>query len=188
MARVTHAIQNAEEVAVGTHKGTLYRRGELQESSYFVRYFLKEERRYFRKSLHTQDVTKARLLAQNALAEVLGKVAAGQRVISISLGDLRQKYLLELQSSTLAERTKALNVYRVDRGIRFLIENGISLDTRVSSIDGQIFKGYEDFRRAEILEKNKTAKKEIKLRNDVIRDELISNRLDLFKKHQSKGN
>lgn len=161
-------------VKVGTHEGVISRRNDGKSSKFYFRYYLTSEKRYYRKSLDTEDVLEAKKRATDALIEILGKINTGQRVISISLGDLRRKYLFHLQNGKLAERTKELNRYRVERGIRFLATKRISLDTRVSTIDGEVFKEYEVFRRAEIAEKNKTAKKQIKLRNDVIRDELLS--------------
>jgi hypothetical protein len=54
------AVRDKETIPFGTYRATIYRRSDVGTSSYFMRMYLKEEGRYFRKSLGTQDRKQAK--------------------------------------------------------------------------------------------------------------------------------
>ena len=178
------AITNKETVRFGKYRTAIYRRGDVANSSFFMRIYLKDEERYFRKSLQTQNRKEAIDLATTELINVLAKVESGQRILAISLGDLRRRYALEqekqVQSGDLSANTQRQHHYRIETGLKFIKEKlnkDSVLDTRVSAIDGNIFSDYLDWRFARAAAANRT------LRKDVVRDELLSIRkLFLFGK------
>ena len=58
-ARVTSTRQpsqlNSEIIQFGSRHFTIYQRGDVKHSSWFFRVYLKEEDRFYRKSLKTRD-------------------------------------------------------------------------------------------------------------------------------------
>ena len=46
---------NKKVISFGRHKVTLYRRGDVTQSSWYFRVHIKEEDRNYRQSLHTLD-------------------------------------------------------------------------------------------------------------------------------------
>ena len=81
--------KDTESLVFGSYTGSLYRCADLSQSSWFFRIYLKEEGRHFRKSLKTDDVRLARELATKELMQILAGVQSGQRILAVSLGDLR---------------------------------------------------------------------------------------------------
>jgi site-specific recombinase XerD len=164
--------KDTESFAFGTYKGTLYRRADLSKSSWFFRIYLKEEGRHFRKSLKTDDVRVARELAMKELIQVLAKVQSGQRILAVSLADLRRRFSLHQQAlvdqGQLSKNTLDNHGTRLNHGVRFLKQNGKDLQTRVSSLDGEIWNGYLEWRFADAHSRRKT------IRRDVVRDELLT--------------
>src|ERR1035441_7448231 len=61
------AITNKETVRFGKYRAAIYRRGDVASSSFFMRIYLKDEERYFRKSLQTQNRKEAIDLATTEL-------------------------------------------------------------------------------------------------------------------------
>jgi hypothetical protein len=76
---------NKQVIRFGTHKINIYQRGDVIDSSYYFRIHLKEEDRFYRKSLQTTDRVEARQRAQNELIDLLSKLKTGRRVVASSL-------------------------------------------------------------------------------------------------------
>ena len=169
------AVTNKQTVRFGKYRATIYRRADVANSSYFLRIYLKDEGRYYRKSLQTHNRKEAIDLATTELVNVLAKVESGQRILAISLGDLRRRFALEQEKQVLngdlSANTQRQHHYRIETGLKFLREKlnkDSVLDTRVSAIGGNIFNDYLDWRFARAASAKRT------LRKDVVRDELLT--------------
>jgi integrase len=180
------AIRDKETVRFGKYRATIYRRGDVANSSFFLRFYLKDEGRYYRKSLQTQNRREAIAMATTEVVDVLAKVESGQRILAISLGDLRRRFALDQEkqvlSGDLSVNTQRQHHYRIENGLNFLREKLTKesvLETRVSAIDGNIFNDYLDWRFARATAAKRT------LRKDVVRDELLTIRkMFLFAKKE----
>jgi len=164
---------NKQVIRFGTHKVTIYQRGDVIDSSYYFRIHIKEEDRFYRKSLQTADRTEAREKAQSELIDLLSKLKTGQRILALSLHDLIKRYSLNQQakadSGELSPNTVMAQRYRIGLAEKFLIENcPAGLETKITSIDGELFRQYLDWRTKNVAERGKT------IRRDVVRDELLT--------------
>ena len=158
----------------GKYRATIYRRADLDRSSWFLRVFLKEEGRHYRKSLQTTDYDEAVTRATSELVGVLSKVESGQRILAVSLKDLVRRFSIHLEqqvaSGALSPRTLVSQRYRVMLGVEFLkTQLSAGLDAKISGINGEVFHKYLDWR----LAKAATDRKDGKIRRDVVRDELL---------------
>ena len=180
------AVRDKKTVPFGAYRATIYRRSDVGTSSYFMRLYLKEEGRYFRKSLGTQDPKQAKARATTELVHLLAKLETGQRILAISLADLKRRFVLD-QEKQVADGRLALNTqrahhYRIENGIKFLkekLEKANVLETRISAIDGAVFGEYLAWRLAGAEAAKRT------LRRDVVRDELLTIRkMFLFAKKE----
>jgi integrase len=180
------AVTDKELIRFGKYRATIYRRSDVANSNFFLRIYLKDEGRYFRKSLRTQNRKQAIDLASTELVNVLAKVESGQRILAISLGDLRRRFALEQEKQVingdLSTNTQRQHHYRIETGLKFLTEKldkDAVLETRVSAIDGNVFNDYLDWRFIRAAAVNRT------LRKDVVRDELLTIRkMFLYAKKQ----
>ena len=168
------AERDKQVVRFGTHKATLYRRSDIESSSWFVRIHLKEEGRHYRKSLQTTDKQEALARAHTEIINVLAKVQSGQRILALSLKDLVRRFSLHqeslVRSEQLSPRTLAIQNYRVNLGCEFLKSiYPAGLDTKISSIDGSKFNGYLKWRQENVASKRAQGT----IRRDVVRDELL---------------
>jgi hypothetical protein len=168
------AIKNLQEIRYGDTVCAIYRRSDIANGSWFFRTHLKQERRYYRVSLKTTDRLEAKQRAQQEMLKVLAKLGAGQPVMAISLelGELVKAFSNYLNSQVatgqLRARTEVMQRYRIRLGLKFLTAMyPAGLRTRVSEIDGSIFKQYLQWRQAALATKRKT------IRRDVVRDEII---------------
>jgi len=180
------AEQGKQVIRFGKTKATIYRRGDVENSSWFFRIHLTDEKRHYRKSLRTTDRREAIQLAHDEIINVLSKVQTGQKILAVSVFDLLRKYRLHLdeqvKSGQIAPTTKKLNEYRLNHGCLFITDNFDSgMQTKLSGIDGNVFKGYLPWRVAKRAAKEKGAT----IRKDVVRDELLSIRkMFLYAKQQ----
>jgi hypothetical protein len=175
MPRVTSVI-NVHYIPFGGTRGAIYRRTDIANSSWFFRIHLKKEKRYYRVSLKTRNRAEALENAERVMRQVFTKVDTGQSVMAISLelGELvrafRQHLANQVQTGQLRGRTETMQRYRVQIGLDFLKNKyPDGLRTRVSEIDGEVFKGYLSWRQAAVAAKRKNGT----IRRDVVRDELI---------------
>ena len=175
---------DTESFAFGPYIGSLYRRADLSKSSWFFRIYLKEEGRHFRKSLKTDDVRIARELATKELIQILAKIQSGQRILAVSLADLKRRFSLHQQAlvdqGQLSKSTLDNHGTRLNHGISFLKHKGKDLKTRVSGLDGEIWNGYLEWRFADVQSRGKT------IRRDVVRDELLTIRKMFLYAHKEK--
>jgi integrase len=159
-------------VPFGTYRITLYQRGDIEESSWYFRIHLKDEDRFYRKSLGTKDKAEAVQKAQDELITLLAKIKAGERILTLSVADLVPKFLAHLntqaESGELAERTVAAQGYRIKLAHQFLRDKLQARDsTKLTAIDGNVFLQYLEWRLARAKANDRT------VRRDVIRDELL---------------
>jgi integrase len=180
------AERDRQIIRFGRIKATIYRRNDIEHGSWFLRVYLREEKRHYRKSLQTHDQREAVTLAEQEIVNILAKVQTGQRILAVSLADLVRQYRIQLESQVtsggLAKNTMRLNNYRIAHGCKFLesvYEAGMA--TKVSAIAGSAFQGYLQWRIDARAAKSKGAT----IRRDVVRDELLSIRkMFLFAKKE----
>jgi len=177
VASTDYGTRNSEldqhEMRFGNHAVTLYRRPDAKHSSWFFRIYLKEEKRHYRKSLRTNELAVAKAAAQDGVIKLLAKVLSGQRVLDHSLKDAHSKYQVhmdgEVRREQIARNTWKAHRYRLRLGLEFLKTiYPKAMDTRLSHLDGEKFRGYLDWRLANSEAKGKT------IRRDVVRDELLT--------------
>ena len=77
--------KDKQVIRFGRTKATIYRRSDIERSSWFLRIHLKEEGRHYRKSLQTLNREEAVNRAHDAVLDVLTKVSSGQRILALSL-------------------------------------------------------------------------------------------------------
>jgi integrase len=151
---------------------TLYRRTDVEKSSWFFRIHIKEEDRNYRKSLGTDDLQAAIKAAQREIIKILAKVASGQRVLALALKDLLRQFSLYMEKMVeqdqIAPKTWVSQRYRLRLGLDFLkIKYPSGMETKVTDIDGEVFQDYLDWRIETLKAKERT------IRRDVVRDELL---------------
>lgn len=150
----------------------LYRRGDIESGSWFLRYHVKGEGRHFRQSLRTTDLEAAQTKAHEVMVDLATRIKSGQKIISPTLKDVEALFWKAqdelVKAGQLAPRTLVMHRYRIKLGWEFLagrLKPG--LDARIASVDGSIFNDYLQWRIA------KAAKKGRSIRRDVVRDELL---------------
>ncbi|MGA7822884.1 MAG: hypothetical protein WCA14_01730, partial [Steroidobacteraceae bacterium] len=160
---------------LGDRRITLYRRKDIENGSWFLCVYLREEKRQYRVSLKTDDREQAKRKAESVLIDLLGRVRNGERILSPSLGDVLRAYderqQQEVSSGQISPRTVALQRYRIRRGFEFLTTyHPAGLSTKIAAVDGEVFKEYLPWR-----QKLRAAKGVDKtIRRDVVRDELLA--------------
>jgi integrase len=164
--------KDKQVIEIGEFSVTLYRRSDVQNSSWFFRIHIKQEDRNYRKSLGTDDLPTAKKRVYTEVVKILGKVDSGQRVLALALKDLVRQFSLHMENlvrqEQISPKTWISQRYRIRTGLEFLktkYPNG--LETKVTEIDGKLFHGYLDWRLAQVKAKGKT------IRRDVVRDELL---------------
>jgi hypothetical protein len=163
---------NQKIVMFASHKITLYQRSDVHQSSWWFRLHIKTEKRQYRRSLRTLDLNEALKLYEASVLEILTKMKSGQRILALRLSDLYRRFQLHMEKRVaddlIAKRTWVSQRYRVNLGITFLkTKYAEGLETKVTSIDGEVFKDFLDWRMNLIKEAGKT------LRRDVVRDDLL---------------
>lgn len=138
------------------------------------------EGKQYRQSLRTSVLADARDAATALTVELLAKQKSGQKVFSITIGDARREFLMDLdkrvKQGTLAERTAANTSRHVDWGLKFLNSVHITANAALDTIRADIWKGYADWRLKDKPFLNRT----------VIQQELVSIR-SLFKFAKENG-
>lgn len=173
----------------------LFKRKGLVDPVWYMRVWLNDENRYFKRSLGTFDLESAQTSAENLLLKMVSAKESGQSSIGITLAQLVRDYLLWLKKEKLSEHTLANRERRVRYGAAFLADKlskrqlnpatihtlldsisdpPLGLHTRVNTIDGTIFSDYLEWRQ----------QKNASLRRDVVHQELINIR-QMF--HWAKG-
>jgi len=172
---------------LGDRKITLYRRTDINDSSWFFCVYLREEKRQYRVSLKTTDRQQAKRKAEDVLIELLGRIRGGEKILSPSLGDVLRLYREEqtrlVDAGQIAKKTVTLQSYRINLGIEFLTTlYPAGKSTKITVIDGAVFNGYLAWRR----EKRASKGSGLTIRLDVVRDELLSIRKVFHFAHEKK--
>jgi integrase len=173
--RTRGAERNKQIIPFGGRRATLYHRSDVGSGNWYLRMFIREERRHYRKSLETSDRLEALKRAEIEMITVLGKLQTGQRILAVSLKDLVRRYALRLEEKardgTITRRTLELNRHRLKWGCAFLKEKlTAGLETKVTSLKGTLFEEYLHWRRAKVALRGVGAT----IRKDVVRDELLA--------------
>lgn len=171
---------------IGDRRITLYRRRDVADSSWFLCVYLREEKRQYRVSLRTAVRDEAKRKAEIVLIELLGRIRNGEKILSPSINDVlllyKQDQEQKVKDGRLSGKTVTLQSYRISLGMEFLAtEYPAGMATKITAIDGEIFKKYLAWRT------DRRAKKgpDKTIRLDVVRDELLSIRkVFLFAREQ----
>jgi integrase len=163
---------DTEVLNFGPYSCTIYRRGDVIDSSWYFRHHLAAENRFFRKSLKTKDRATAVQNAGKELFDLIGKMTSGERILALSLQDLHDRFSkhmeLMVEQKQISPKTWSVQKGRVLRGIEFLgTKYPSGVETKITSIDGAVFQDYLTWRIDTLKEKGKT------IRLDVVRDELL---------------
>jgi integrase len=171
---------------IGDRRITLYRRADIADSSWFLCVYLREEKRQYRVSLRTTARDEAKRKAESVLIDLLSRIRSGEKILSPSLEDVLLLFAKDqeqkVKEGRLSPKTVALQGYRINLGLEFLAtEYPAGAATKVTAVDGEVFKKYLAWRRERRALKG--ADKTIRL--DVVRDELLSIRkVFLFAREQ----
>jgi integrase len=160
------------KINFGKYKITLYRRTDVRVSSWFFSIHLKEEDRKYRKSLNTDDLAKATVAAQTEVINILARVESGQKVLAVSVLDLKRRYALYeqglVEQGQMSKNTLDNHGTRINHGLKFLKSKDKDGSSRVSALDGDLWNEYLEWRFADARSRGKT------IRRDVVRDELLT--------------
>jgi integrase len=172
---------------LGDRRITLYRRTDIDDSSWFFCVYLREEKRQYRISLKTTDRQQAKRKAEDVLIELLGRIRGGEKILSPSLGDVLRDYRKEQErlvaEGQIAKNTVRLQAYRINLGVEFLATlYSAGQSTKITVIDGEVFNGYLAWRRAKRASKGP----DMTIRLDVVRDELLCIRKVFHYAHDQK--
>jgi len=163
---------NKKVIPFGRRKVTLYRRGDVIQSSWYFRVHIKEEDRSYRQSLHTVDRNEAEKAVHEEMIRILTRVGSGERLLALALKDLVRKFSLHMESvvakNNIASSTWRNQRYRIGLGVEFLkTRYPRGTETKITEIDGEKFRDYLEWRLTENKAKGRS------LRKDVVRDELL---------------
>jgi integrase len=132
--------------------GTIYRRSDSSSQNFQLRFYLREEKIYIRKSLGTAVHKEAVAKAQREIQRVLQRVEDGQRYSSPSILSAISKYLdyarFRVQHGDKAQQGLKIVDHQIKQVVRFInatFPQGVK--TKINSIDGKnAFKGYYEWR------------------------------------------
>ena len=68
------------------------------------------------------------------------------------LGEFEDEQKLQVSLGHLRETTRKKQAQHITRGLRFLAKNSITPESRLNALNGDLFKDYLNFRKAEVLE------------------------------------
>ena len=83
----------------------IYKRGDTKKKIWYIHIYDTEQKRQFIRSLKTTDEVKAITAARLIYSDVTGKLARGERLISITTEELVNKYL-EMESRRITDKPK----------------------------------------------------------------------------------
>ena len=113
-----------------------------------LRFYVKNEGKYFRKSLREKDLAKAQVKARQIFYQIMGRIDAGDKIFSITAKELVEGFL-EHQNHRVsggfitAERRRIVETYS-KHFLDFVGEN-----TKLDSIPREKYKEYYSFRKVE---------------------------------------
>jgi integrase len=125
--------------------GTIYQR--RADGPWYVYFWVKAERKRFRRSLETSDKSLAIRTAEQIVLDALTKQKAGQKVISSTLGDVIDKWLI-LQSDRIKRGEIRSEEYVRNLACVFRKQLGgcFGLETPISALAQEDWERYLDFR------------------------------------------
>ena len=83
----------------------IYKRGDTKKKIWYIHIYVTEQKRQFIRSLKTTDEVKAITAARLIYSDVTGKLARGERLISITTEELVDKYL-DMESRRITDKPK----------------------------------------------------------------------------------
>lgn len=129
----------------GNHRVSLSK-GENDAAWYYCLYI---EGKQYRKSMKTVVLDDAWDKATALTVDILAKQKSGQKIFSITLGELRREFLLHLDKKVAQgslKRGSCNNIIRqIDHGFRFLMYIKTTPNAAVDSLSGKMWQQYVDW-------------------------------------------
>lgn len=114
-----------------------------------MRMWIKDERKYIRESLRTRDKTLAIEEAKRRFLSYHNMVKSGQKIFSIPVSDLREKYLAhvdELVRAGQISKGRQTNIKTYTRRC----EEFLGKSTKIANVDRKKFQDYRAFRQRQL--------------------------------------
>ena len=132
--------------------GTIYRRSDSSSQNFQLRFYLREEKIYIRKSLGTAIHKEAVAKAQREIQRVLQKIEVGQRYSAPTILSAISNYLeyvrFRVKHGDKAKQGLKIVDHQIKQVVRFItatFPQGVK--TKINAIDGKnAFKGYYEWR------------------------------------------
>jgi integrase len=130
---------------------TLERRRDVGRRTWYLRVYLKEEKKYYRQALDSTNFEEAKDEARDLMAGITQKLKNGELIMSFSLAELRRHFTLHqeklVESGQLAQSTYQQQSYHLRNGCKFLREKlPRGMDAKLSGFSGKIFEEYLQWR------------------------------------------
>ena len=113
---------------------------------YQMRYLVRKEGRYFRKSTRERDLDKAKEVAKKFYYEIMGSLSVGRKIFSITARELVELYLQKQQRRVdeghIVQRRHGTMTSQLNHFLRFVGE-----DTKITSIKDKKYRDYYSFRK-----------------------------------------
>jgi len=173
------------ELTVGSRKLTLFRRGDqlrpkggdlsaaVARGVWYFKFRVKGKKNDYKESLKTNSLREAKKLAEDRYLELLSEIKSGHQIQSLNLGDVFRQYGKHLDDQVrrgLKRPSTLKNIHcRLGHGKRFLHQKlSLALNTKVSTVDGNLWNQYLPWRELEVRGKTKN-----QASLSMIRDELL---------------
>jgi len=170
---------------VGSRRLTLFRRGDqlrpkgedlpaaVARGVWYFKFRVEGKKNDYKESLKTNSLREAKKLAEDRYLELLSEIKSGHQIQSLNLGDVFRQYSKHLDDQVRRgqKRPSTLkNIHcRLGHGKRFLHQKlSLALNTKVSTVDGNLWNQYLTWREEEVRGKTKN-----QASLSMIRDELL---------------
>lgn len=134
------------QVPILGDKGVIYTTPQ-SGGNYYFRTWIPEEKKYYRKSLRTNDLDQAIKLGENEMLGILSKINTGHRVFGLSFGDMCEDWLQHQQDRVDTDRITKGRLDTLKTQVRRWIVPYIGKREKVGSLDRNSFYDYGMFRR-----------------------------------------
>ena len=133
------------QVPILGDKGVIYTTPQ-SGGNYYFRTWIPEEKKYYRKSLRTNDLDQAIELGENEMLGILSKINTGHRVFGLSLRDMCEDWLQRQQDRVDTDRITKGRLDTLKTSIKFMREQGIGIKKIASELNvsvGTVYKAIE---------------------------------------------
>ena len=142
--QTSDAFLNQVEILGG--KGVIYTT-PYSNGNYYFRTWIKDEKKYIRKSLRTKILDDAITMGENEMLGVMTKIKQGHKVFGVTFGELCNEFLQHTQSRVDTNRITKGRYSTINTQIKRLIMPYIGNKETVASLDRNSFFDYGMYRR-----------------------------------------